>query len=329
LVPEARRGRFFALRTRLSSFATFAALLGAGALLHGFDSRGVTYWGYVTIFGIAAGLRVVSAHHLNEMHDPPHPTAARLESPWHRELWRGLRETGLLRFSAFNACMQFAVAIASPFFTLYLLSDLHFSYLQFTVNSAAGVAIQFLTLNRWGRLSDLFGNRIILLTTGAAIPFLPLTWLVSTNDLYLIGVQFLTGLVWAGFSLSASNTVFDLTPPRHRTALMAFHSVLAAVAVFIGASVGGYLGTVLPSEVVAFGRTWSWLTPLYGVFVVSALARAIVALAFLPRLREVRRVRPMSASGLIFRVTRLQAPGLVFEIIGRLRRGDDDDDEGI
>jgi len=328
LVPEARRGRFFALRTRLSSFATFATLLGAGVALDVFDGRGLTYWGFVAIFGVSAGLRIVSAHHLHAMHDPPPVHAAALESPWHRELWSGLRETGLLKFSAFNACMQLAVAIASPFFTPYLLRDLHFSYVQFTLNGAAGVCIQFLTLNRWGRLSDLFGNRIILFTTGSLIPLLPLTWLVSTSAWYLIAVQVLTGLIWAGFSLSASNTVFDLTPPRYRTTLMAFHNVLAAAAVFIGASIGGYLGTRLPSEVVLQGRTFAWLTPLYGVFAISAAARLVVAIGFLPRLTETRKVRRMSASGLIFRVTRLHPiSGLIFEIVGRLRRSDDERDD--
>lgn len=324
LVPEARRGRFFALRTQLSSFASFSSLIVAGLVLEAFDRHGLTYWGFLTLFGVAAGLRVVSAYHLEQMHDPPGHVAA-LEAPWHRDLWQGLRETGLLRFSGFNACMQFSVAIASPFFTLYMLRDLGFSYVEFMINTAASVCVQFLTLNRWGRLSDLFGNRIILFTTGSLIPFMPLLWLASTNFYYLLGVQAISGLLWAGFSLSASNTVFDLTPPNRRATLMAVHSVLAATAVFLGASIGGFLGSHLPAEISLFDEHYAWLTPLYGVFVLSAVMRLLVASTFLPRLEEVRRVRPMSASGLIFRVTRLHPiSGIVFEIVGRLRRSDDE-----
>jgi len=326
LVPESRRGRFFALRTRLSSIASFSALIIAGCLLEGFDTIGATYWGFVVVFGLGAVSRLLSAYHLHQMFDPPGHVAA-LESPWHRELWRGLRETGLLRFSGFYASMQFSVAIASPFFTLYMLRDLEFSYLAFMVNTAASVCVQFLTLNRWGRLSDLFGNRIILIATGSIIPFLPSLWLGSTNYYYLLAVQAVSGLVWAGFTLSASNTVFDLTPPARRTTLMAAHNVLAATAVFAGASLGGYLGTHLPREVTVFGEVHGWLTPLYGVFVISTLGRLAVAAAFLPRLEEVRKVRPMSATGLIFRVTRLHpVSGMIVEIVGRMRRGENDDD---
>ncbi len=324
LVPQQRRGRFFALRTRLSSIASFSALIGAGLSLQLFDGLGLTYWGFVCIFTLALLFRLASAWHLSQMHDPPGHVAA-LEAPWHLDLWQGLRHTGLLKFSLFHASMQCAVAIASPFFTLYLLRDLQFSYLQFMLNTVASVCVQFLTLNRWGRLSDLFGNRLILITTGLIIPFLPGLWLISTHFVYLLGVQMLSGLVWAGFTLSASNFVYDLTPADKRATLMAVHHVIAATAVFIGASLGAYLGTHLPASLHWGDFTWHWLTPLYGVFAVSMLARLTVAIGFLPRLKEVRRARPMSMSGLIFRVTRLHpVSGLVFEIVGRRRKNDSD-----
>jgi MFS family permease len=111
---------------------------------------------------------------------------------------------------------------------------------------------------------------------------------------------------------------------------MAVHNVLAATGVFLGAVLGGWLGTVLPREVVIGGETVSWLTPLYGVFAISTLARLAVAGAFLPRLKEARKVRSMTHSGLIFRVTRLHpVSGLVFEIVGRFRRnGERPPDDG-
>jgi MFS family permease len=327
LVPETRRGRFFALRTRLSSLANFAALALAGLLLELFDMLEMTWWGFVAIFTIAAGARFVSAWHLSRMLDPS--GHASIEVPWLRELWSGLRQTDLFRFSLFFAFMQFAVAIASPFFALYLLRDLGFGYLEYMVNSAASMCMQFLTLARWGRLSDLFGNRLILVTTGIIIPVMPGLWLLSTDFVYLLFVQAVSGLVWAGFTLSASNMVYDLTPRERRATLMAVHNVMAAIGVFLGALLGGWLGTQLPREMTLGDTTVNWLTPLYGVFVISLVARFAVAAAFLPRLEEVRRVRQMSRAGLIFRVTRI-APlsGLIFEIVGRGERRDPDEPSG-
>jgi MFS family permease len=123
--------------------------------------------------------------------------------------------------------------------------------------------------------------------------------------------------------------VFDLTPRERRATLMAVHNVMAAIGVFLGALLGGWLGTQLPREMTLGDTTVDWLTPLYGVFVISLVARFAVAAAFLPRLEEVRRVRQMSRAGLIFRVTRI-APlsGLIFEIVGRGERRDPDEPSG-
>jgi len=107
---------------------------------------------------------------------------------------------------------------------------------------------------------------------------------------------------------------------------MAAHNVFAALAVFCGAVIGGWLGTHLPNDVTLFGERFEWLSVLYGVFVISGLARLVVAIAFLPRLREVRSVRRMSMTGLIFRVTRFSpVSDLIFEIVGTRRRGRNDD----
>lgn len=316
IVPPRRRGRFFALRTRLITAITFLSLLIGGFVLHRFSRDGNTLTGFVVLFSVAACARVISVYQLSRMHDPSGHVAA-LEFPFGRQWWQRLRHSNVVRFSIFFALMQFGVAIASPFFTVYMLRDLEFTYLAFTCNTATAIFAQFLTLAQWGRISDIFGNRRILAATGIVIPLMPLLWTFSSNFWYLILVQAVSGFAWAGFSLSASNFVYDLITPDRRATYLAIHNVIASAGIFIGALLGGYLGTVLPSEVEFFGSTWHWLSPLYGVFIVSTFVRAAVVIGLIPRLREVRQVRDISFRQLIFRVTRLNAlSGVFFEIIG-------------
>ncbi len=321
LVPEARRGRFFGLRTRLASVSGFLALTIAGVVLQIFASASLTYWGFFSIFVVATLSRLVSAYHLACMLDPTRVASA--EPALRLSIWKRLRSSPMARFSLFFASMQFSVAIASPYFVVYMLRDLQFSYLQWTINTSVSVCFQFLTLNRWGRLSDLFGNRLILLTTGLVIPFLPSLWTLSTNYFYLLGIQALSGLVWAGFSLSGTNFVFDLTPSERRATLMAYHNVLTALAVFSGAMVGGYLATHLPREISIGDEHFQWQSTLYGVFLISTGMRSFVMMVFLPRVREVRNVRSMSVAGVLFRVTRFHPmSGLNFDILGLRSRSE-------
>jgi len=64
-----------------------------------------------------------------------------------------------------------------------------------------------------------------------------------------------------------------------------------------------------------------WTSGLWGVILISSLARAAVALTFLRRIREVREVRPVSAGGLMIRVIRFNALAeLVIDLLGSRRR---------
>jgi MFS family permease len=314
LVPERRRGRYFAHRTRLMSLTSFIALVSAGALLHLGQQLGRAYWGFVAVFSIALLARLFSLYQLTRMVEPAQ-TAATLAPVFTRDLLARVRRSHFARFSMFFACMSAAVFVAAPFFTVYMLRDLQFSYLEYTASTAVSVLAQFLALNLWGRISDAFGNRVIMAVTGLVIPVLPLLWLVSTNFWYILAIQAFGGLSWAGFSLSAGNFLYDAVAPQRRSQYVALHTVLASIGLFFGALAGGLLAPNLPRSTEIAGITIDWVSNLYWIFLLSALARALVALVFIPRLKEVRTVRRFPFPSLIFRVSQFRAvSGLVFSL---------------
>ena len=316
IVPTRRRGRFFGRRTKIVSLVTFISLAVGGIVLQVSSEHGRTLQGFLLLFGIAMLARFVSVSHLARMHEPAVSVAA-MEAPTSEAWWPRLRQSNFVRFSVFFALMQFSVAIASPFFTVYMLRDLHFSYVAFMSNTGVAILAQFLTLNQWGRISDVFGNRRILAATGVIIPLMPLLWTFSSNFWYLLFIQGLSGLTWAGFTLSASNFLYDLISREKRVTYLAIHNVLASFGIFCGAMLGGYLGATLPTTAAVFGYRLSWLSPLLGVFLISTIARAVTAAVLLPKIREVRNVRPISFTELIFRITRVHAlAGVFFDIVG-------------
>lgn len=323
IVAPQRRGRYFAQRTRIVSLVTFVALVAGGTLLHVMDTIGRVQLAFLILFGVALLARFLSVYHLSRMHDAP-GQAAVVDVQVNKDWWERLRGSNFARFSIFFALMQASVAISSPFFTVYMLRDLEFTYVEFMANTGMSVFAQFLTLNRWGRISDVFGNRRILATTGVLLPLMPLLWLFSANPLYLLFVQLVSGFAWAGFTLSTGNFLYDLIAPDKRASFLAVHNVLASVGIFAGATLGGVLGAFLPTGINLGGVLYEWASPLLGVFAISALARMLVVVVLLPKIREVRRVRAISFSNLIFRVTRVNAlAGLVFEIIGPRDNPDD------
>lgn len=320
LVPERKRGRFFGRRTRLATMTAFVSLVTSGLVLDQFDTAGWTAFGFLAIFAVAAVARGVSVYHLSRMHEPMEAYVAQPQ-PAQRITLRLLRQSHAWRFTLFLAAMQGAVAVAAPFFSVYMLRDLHFSYLQFMANTGMAVLVQFLTLNTWGRISDVFGNRLILVTTGSLIPALPLLWLGSSSFWYLLGIQVISGFAWAGFSLSSGNFLYDLVPAHRRARYMALHNIFVATLVFAGGMLGALLSHTLPNDLTLFDYHIAWGSILLGVFACSSLLRILVALTFLPRLEEVRKPRrSMSPRQLVFRVTRFNAfSGLIYEVVSFFR----------
>ena len=320
LVPERRRGRFFARRGRLMSIMTFAAVVAAGVVLHLGKTEANTRIAFSLVFSLAALARVYSAVQLARMHDPlpvPHP----LDLPPLTGWWARLRSSDYARFTLFMGAMNFAVAIASPFFAVFMLRDLHFTYLQYMSALAFSVLLQFLTLRTWGRLGDIFGNRLVLLVTGCMIPMFPVLWLVSSQYWYILTLQALGGVCWAGFTLSAGNYLFDVSAPQRRAVLSAVHNVLSSLTLFGGALLGGFLSLMVPDQIALFGRVVTWTSSLWGLMLVSTLARTAVALGFLPRLREVREVRRLTPAGLMLRVARFNVlTETVIDVLALTRR---------
>ncbi|WP_455221965.1 MFS transporter [Kaarinaea lacus] len=321
LVPEKRRGRYFALRTRYTSISALISLIIAGLVLHFYEMHDLALYGFISIFIVAAIARWVSVYHLTHMIEPGDITSSLdIEIPEH--WWQQLKRSKFFHFSIFFSLMQTAVATASPFFAVYMLRDLQFTYVQFMILSAATVLMQFLTLNGWGRISDLFGNRLVLITAGFIVPLIPALWLLSTNIWFLFAVQLLSGFVWAGFNLSASNFLYDLIPAPKRSTYLAYHNVMTNMGVFCGALFGGLLGANLPTSLNIFGETYHWHSPLLGIFLISFLLRMTAALIFLPRLKEVRAVRQITVTELVFRATRFSAlSGFIYDIISSVKQG--------
>lgn len=284
LVPEDMRGRYFGERSRLMNLANFVALVSAGLVLRFAKMHGDTGAGFATIFAIAMGARALSVYKVRKVVERALPAGRLSLHP--RSLWRELKGSQFARFGVFTAVMSFSAGIAGPFYAVYMLRDLHFSYVQFMATQAIVVVSQVGTLLLWGRIADRFGNRFVLAITGSIIPVTPLLWLLTTQFGAILLIQLLNGIAWAGFNLSAGNFVYDAVPRERRSLYNAIHNVLTAFALVAGASLGGFLEShVAPTiRVFGFGLGNSFLW----IFLISGLARLNTALGFIPLLRELR-----------------------------------------
>ena len=329
IVPQKERGVYFAGRSRLTMAVSLAIFIGGGLVLSGTDVFDITWLGFMVLFLVAFAGRLLSGKLLAAMHDPEqHPALPEPDAFFAtlREITHSMHDKTFRSYSLFVAGMQGAVAISAPFFAVYMLDELEFTYLEYSLNSIASIATQFLTLSMWGRFSDRHGNRIMMLGCSVAIPIVPMLWMVMPNFYYLLVVQVVSGLVWSGFNLSTANYLYDIRP--HHTNFATYAAVqsgISAVFVFAGALGGGWLASVAPD--IRDSLNLPLASALFLVFLLSGLVRAGVLIWFIPHAEEPSiRTRPQLLK-IIFRIARFNAiSGVVLDWLTITERSLDDND---
>jgi MFS family permease len=289
LVQQKLRGRFFGGRSRITGFISGVFMLVAGGILQ--LLTGNTNLAFTIIFAGAIASRLTSFYFLTQMYEPLSPTIEKRSHEGMLKISRVLVTTSLGSFILFCALINFTATVAGPFFSPYMLRDLKYSYITYTImNAASGLAtIAFMTW--WGKRMDRAGSIKVLKITSLFIPFVPLGWAISRNFWWLIVVQVFSGFSWAGFQLSSSVFIYDAAPQENRTRYIALYNSL----VFLGVSVGSLIGGIVAPHLPPFMGSY-----FLSIFIVSGLARLVVVVFFLPRMKEVRTVPAVSTSEVLF-----------------------------
>ena len=293
LVNHNSRGAYFARRGRVMAVTSFSALCAAGLVLHSGESWKTPWAGFAVIFLAAAIARAVSTRYLARIDESAAPVTREAEFRL-LDFLRDQPGSNFRRFLLFSGLMHVCVLIAGPYFVIYMLRDLQFTYLQYAGWLAAQVMGQFITLAPWGRISDRYGNKKVLVVTGLLVPFLPMLYLFSTNFSFLVVVNFLGGVIWAGLSLGLQNFVFDAVRAEDRAKGVAVWNTVNAMGWFTGSMLGGWLATVAPSTITLPALELHLVSNLPVVFFISGLLRLMVSLSLLRTFKEARPVEAIS-----------------------------------
>lgn len=294
-IPPKMRGRYFGWRNKIMISVTVAASCLAGAILH--YSGDAPLRGFFLIILLAVACRFVSWYFLTRMYEPAYRAEGAAYFSFLDFLKRA-KESNFARFVFSCALFIFCVNVASPFFSVFMLKDLRFSYLMFTAVTVTATVAQVAAMGRWGKYADRVGNLKVIRLSSLLIATLPVWWVINQHPAMLFFAQLLSGFAWAGFNLCTTNFIYDAVTPQKRVRCIAYFNFFIGIATFCGAIVGGYLAPLLPA---VNGHK------LLTLFLVAAGLRFIASRIFFPGIKEVRRTEPMSSLELFNSVMGLKA----------------------
>lgn len=290
-IPYKKRGKYFGWRNWILGIVAVICSLVSGFILHILKNNILR--GFLIVFTVATICRFISWYFLTKMYEPRFRSQSNSYFSLFDFIFRA-KESNFARFVIFVSALIFCANIASPFFSVFMLRDLKFNYLTYTILVVTVTITQICTFNRWGMHADKVGNVKVIRLTSFFIASLPLWWVINRHPLFLIFAQVISGFAWAGFNLCATNFIYDAVTPQKRVRCIAFFNVFIGIATCCGAIIGGYISNLMPE---LFGYK------LLSLFILSSLLRFFVVFSFSRKIREVRPAEKISSKDLFYSVT--------------------------
>ncbi len=284
LVPEERRGRFFGLRNAIHGLIGVLTAYLAGRGMDFLKSRGHELAGYGLAFGLAVAFGITSTLLLIRQPEPQMPEKPPVSL---RELLFGpLKEPQFRRLTVFLAVWFLTGTLASPFYIVHMMKNLHFSFTAIGVYSIIGGLTGLVFQLFWGRAVDKFGSRPVTVLNFSLVGIMPLLWIVATPTfrlpIWLDGL--LNGMVWSGASLGLWNLLLDLADnPQRKESYFAIYGVVTGLGAFLASLMSGVVAQALAGLRLHLGG-YTFIN-YHIMFLAAGLAR-FASLPLLKRVHE-------------------------------------------
>jgi len=213
-----------------------------------------------------------------------------------------LQDKNFRQLLVFISVWVFAINIATPFFTVFMLTTLGLSLSYVIGLGILSQVTSILTIRLWGKFADRYSNKTII-GIGAPLYILCIVaWcFVGLFNFYgnftlLVLIQIFSGIATSGINLSLTNIGLKLAPQEDAIVYLSVKNVISAVFASISPLIGGYLADYFTSR--HFGITIEWSGPHASsiihlialhqwnfLFLIGALL-AFLSLQFLGRVKE-------------------------------------------
>lgn len=307
LVPDSILGKYFSHRTRVMQIVGVSSNLLIAFLIDFIKSRypehETTAYFSMVLLGAAVGL--LGVFWLSRAGEPKPRTA---EGNLMRQMLKPLKDVNFRNLLIFNSFWAFALNLAVPFFTVFMMKTIGLSLTYIMAIAIIGQISGILAVKMWGRYADRYSNKTIinicapayvLCILAMAFAAAPVAQINSILILVLINV--FSGISTSGINLALNNIGMKLAPQEDATAYISAKNIIISVFSAIAPLVGGLAADFFTSHSLSWNIEWKSsgettmlnLINLQGwnFFFIIGGALALLSLRTLAKVKEVGEVR--------------------------------------
>ncbi|MCX6742558.1 MAG: MFS transporter [Candidatus Pacearchaeota archaeon] len=287
LVDPDKSGKYFGARNKIIGFVSLIAMLVSGFIMDYFKQTNI-FLGFFILFGICFFARLISSQILRKKYEPK----LKVEKDYYFSFWQFVKKMWGNNFGKFviaSGLINFAVNIASPFFAVYMLQTLGFSYATYTIVVVSSIVGNLIAMPLWGKFSDRYGNVKTIKITAVLTAIVPIGWFASFFIFkqgsaglvpFLVFIEFCSGVIFAGYGLTQSNFIYDAVTRQRMALCTAYFNIISGIGGFLGAIIAGFIASNIVTGISIF---------LF-IFLASGILRILFSIFFVRKFNEVRMV---------------------------------------
>ena len=264
LIPPEILGMFFSRRMTLSFTLGVVLSLGAGFFLDflRYDTGINPLLGYSALFLLGNAFGFIGTYFLAKTPEPK--MTVRGGIPLRSLLSEPFADGNFRNLLIFLCTWSFAINLAAPFFTVYLLKRLSLDITLVIALSILSQVCSIASFSFWGRLADRYSNKSVLRLAGPlfiiCLIFWPFTGMPEPHSLtfpLLIGIHILMGISTAGVTLASSTIGLKLAPKGTATSYLASISIFSSLTAGCAPIIGGFLVDYLAQCELSGNLIWT------------------------------------------------------------------------
>jgi len=306
LVPEQSLGSYFAKRSLYTqTLNVILSLVLAFAIFYvksHHPSQELGVYGVMFIVGGVVG--IVGALVLAQVQEP---VSIITKANIFKLFMKPLKDGNFQRLLVFNSIWMFALNMATPFFTVFMLKSVGLSLPYIIGLTVLSQLAGIFSFRLWGAYADKYSNKTIIAISAPlyilcliAWCFVNLSQYLYVNLLLLAVIHMVTGISNAGINLSITNLGLKLSPKNDAIVYLSVRNMILSLSGSVAPLLGGKLADYFTNRSLTINLEWTsdshekvfYLISLHQwnfIFLISAFV-ALLSMEVLMYVREVGEV---------------------------------------
>ncbi len=295
VLKKDERGKYIAYRNKIINIVSLISLLIAGTILN-YLQKTLHEKSFIIIFTIATIARLYTYFILKQYYVPKTKELEKKEEFTLIQFIKRIKKSNFVKYTLIYSFLILLMYLFATTTSYYRLKILDLNYLQFTLLKIVFILGMILSYSYWGKISDKYGNKLILITSTFFKSIIITLWAFITNLHLLYILEFLSGLFHSAFLLGGTNYFLDAVTSKKRIIVRPYFNFFVGLSILLAGVISSNFikyYNIIEEKLLFLPKIIQFNNPFQTLFLISGTLRFIIVILLIFLIKELRKEKEL------------------------------------